>query len=114
MKRTHTFTNHKTLKEEMKSMRLEMKERENNFQSDSKKLAKDFPKQVLKKIIPGMNGIKPISKISNPIGKILARGINRTLLKKEGFITKLLAGLFIRQTGKNIEAKLIGTKKAKP
>ena len=104
MKKCLTFNDHVTLKYQLKCMRSEIKDLENGIKSDTKKYLVNLPKKIFtSKKDPLTN--QPA--ISNPLGKSIAKGINKTILKKEGFITKLIANLFLRQVGKKIENKLI-------
>lgn len=104
MKKCLTFNDHKTLQLQLKCMRLEMKERESGMIKDTKQYVKSIPKNIF---LPNKNKATTLNSVSNPVGKVLAKGVNATLLKKQGFITKMIAGLFLRKVGEKIENKLL-------
>ena len=102
MKKCLTFNDHKTLQLQLKCMRLEMKEKENGMIKDTKQYVKSIPKSIFLSKKSAIHG-----SVSNPVGKVLAKGVNSTLLKNQGFITKMITGLFLKRVGKNIENKLL-------
>lgn len=104
MKKCLTFNDHVTLKDQLKCMRSEMKEQEVAIKSDAKRYVSNLPKKIF---MPYSNKSKTHNTVSNPIGKFIAKGVNKTILKKEGLLTKLLAGIFIRGVGKKVENRLI-------
>ena len=104
MKKCLTFNDHKTLQLQLKCMRLEMKQRESGMVKDTKKYAKSIPKSIF---LPHNNKPTKFNSVSNPVGKVLAKGINSTLLKKQGFLTKMIAGFFLKRVGKKLENKLL-------
>ena len=104
MKKCLTFNDHATLQQQLKCMRSEMKEREIGIKSDAKQYVSNLPKKIF---MPNKHKSKSYTSTSNSLGKFIAKGVNKTILKKEGFITKLLAGIFIRGVGKKVENRLI-------
>ena len=79
-----------------------MKEKENGMIKDTKQYVKSIPKSIFLSKKSAIHG-----SVSNPVGKVLAKGVNSTLLKNQGFITKMITGLFLKRVGKNIENKLL-------
>lgn len=102
MKKCLTFNNHQSLQYQLKCMRSEMKQQENSIKTDAKTYVANLPKKIF---LP--NTINNQRNISNPFGKLLARGVNKTVLKKQGFFSKMLAGFFLKKFGHNVEKKLI-------
>ncbi|MES2447439.1 MAG: hypothetical protein V4546_09670 [Bacteroidota bacterium] len=106
MKKCLTFNNHQTLQLQLKCMRLEMKQQENGMISDTKNYVKSIPKNIM---LGNKNKTLNHKAVANPIGRILAKGINGTLLNKQGFLTKIIAGFFIKKVSKKLENKLLKT-----
>lgn len=106
MKKCLTFNDHQTLQLQLKCMRLELKEQEKGMISDTKNYVKSIPKNIM---LGNKNKTLNPNAVANAVGRVLAKGINATLLKKQGFLTKIIAGFFIKQVGKKLENKLLKT-----
>ncbi|RZK47279.1 MAG: hypothetical protein EOO87_22205 [Pedobacter sp.] len=111
MKRCQTFTNHQALLQEINVIKKELKQRENGLKNDSGLLVKNLPSKIFLRKSFNQKILQNTPLAYNPTGKFLARTINNTLLKKEGFITKLIAGFFVKRLGKKLESKLLSSKK---
>ena len=112
MKRCQTFTNHQALLEEIKGIKKELKQRESGLKKDSGVVVKNLPAKIFQRKSSNQKILENRPFVYNPTGKFLARTINNTLLKKEGFITKLIAGFFVKRFGKQLESKLLSAKKS--
>ena len=107
MKRYHTFKNHQSLQEELRLMRKSLKQSEHNLKEDTKKALIALPSNIFNKPTQNQKIVAGIPLVNNTTGKVLAKLANNTILKKQGFITKFVAGLFIKRLGKKVENRLI-------
>ncbi|TCC90379.1 hypothetical protein EZ428_13975 [Pedobacter frigiditerrae] len=109
MKKNQTFTNYDELKAGLKSMKCEMNQIQENIKLDAKAYLVGIPKRISYGVFNRNYHHKILT--SNPIGKIMSKTINSTILKKENFITKMLSSLFFKQVGKKVEHKLLRFRK---
>jgi len=107
MKRYHTFKDHQSLQEELKLMRKSLKQSELDLKEDAKKALIALPSNIFNRPTQNQKIASGIPLSNNPTGKILAKLVNSTVLKKQGFITKFVAGLFLKRLGKKVENRLI-------
>lgn len=99
-----TCANLNSLETELKTLRIEIRERELGLKSDTKTIIKNVPKNIFSR----KNTTH--SSVQNPAGKLLAKAVNQTILKKEGFLVKFVAGIFAKHVGKRLTQKLLKTK----
>jgi len=111
MKRYYTFKDHQSLQEELRLMRKSLKQSELDLKEDTKKALIALPSNVFNRPTQNQKIVGGIPLVNNATGKVLAKLANSTILKKQGFITKFVAGFFLKRLGKKVENTILQTSK---
>jgi len=107
MNKEITITNHKSLKRYMLTLESDMREKKSAIKEDAKNIALGFPNRLFHHSSSLENLMNNKNVVSNPIGKLLSTVVKNTILKKSGFLVKLLGGIFAKRAGKTVEKRLL-------
>lgn len=99
-----SIRDHKSLRRKLDELKLTFSNQEIEIKSSSIFFLKSLPKKLFfGKNQSGLGANQTM--VKNPTGKILAKMINNTLLRKQGFVAKFIAGLLAKKVGQIAENK---------
>ncbi|MBC6109969.1 hypothetical protein ACFOG5_07655 [Pedobacter fastidiosus] len=107
MNKKITITNQKSLREYMLFLKSDLIEKEQAMKKNSKGIVKSFPSKMFQHKSSLGSVMNKSAVANNPIGKLLSTVVKKTLLKKSGFLFRLVGGIFAKRAGKRIERKLL-------
>ncbi len=110
MKRCPTIRDYKALQIELKCLKREIREKEKDIKSDATTFVLNFPKRIFSIGKTKKNPLTQQRHVENPTGKLLANMVNKSIMRKQGFLSKFVAGIFAKKTGKVIEDKFLKPK----
>lgn len=110
MKRCPTIRDHKALQIELKCLKREITEKEREIKADTTTFVINFPKRIFRIGKTKKNPLTQQRHIANPTGKLLAKVVNKSIMRKQGFLSRFVAGIFAKKTGKVIEDQFLKPK----
>lgn len=91
----------------MLTLESDMREKKLAIKEDAKSIAFGFPNRLFQHSSSLEKITNKNSVVSNPIGKLLSTVVKNTILKKSGFLVKLVGGIFAKRAGKKVEKRLL-------
>ncbi|WP_131536656.1 hypothetical protein [Pedobacter nototheniae] len=107
MNKQYQIKNHKSLCNQLQTLKNEIKEKEHSIPKDSVNLLKYKILRFKHRNFSDIKHTENIAYRKNLIGNFLSKMIKSKVFKNKGFLFKLFAGVMAKRTGKHIHQKLL-------
>ncbi|MCZ4244066.1 hypothetical protein [Pedobacter punctiformis] len=105
MSKQYEIKNHKSLRNQLETIKNQLKEKEYSIPKDSFALVESKFVRLTARKRRDIHTLRKIQHRKNLIGNFLSKLFKNKLFKNQGFLIKFLAGLLAKRTGKHIHKK---------